>query len=148
MSEDAGANVRVVTLIQSIRVLVLVFVLPFWIEWAGGLQICGSPAETEGIRQLSIVEGLSLLVIGLIGWFAGIKLGLSGAAIVGPMCLSAILHVLGIIEATVPREVVNLAQVFVGIHTQPQIRRWVVGVLDFQLVTAVAQPIIFDNRAM
>src|SRR5262249_26347280 len=42
MGVDAGANVRAVTLIQATRIVLIVFLLPFWLQHFGGQKIGGA----------------------------------------------------------------------------------------------------------
>ena len=48
MAADAGANTRAVTLIQATRIVMIVFLLPVWLQWAGG--VAGPPAGGESRR--------------------------------------------------------------------------------------------------
>ncbi|HZA00754.1 MAG TPA: AbrB family transcriptional regulator, partial [Hyphomicrobiaceae bacterium] len=88
MAADAGANARAVTLIQATRIVMILFLLPIWLQWGGGVTI--ATALPRGVRfaDLNLVDALVLLALGWVGWRLAARLGLAGAPLVGPMLLS------------------------------------------------------------
>lgn len=122
MASDAGANTRAVTLIQATRIVLLVFALPFWVQWFGGHRIGG--ALPPGVRFVDflLVDAVMLVGLGWAGWRLALLLKLAGAPIVGPMILSGIAHAMGLTAAKVPIEVLIVAQVTLGIMLGAQFR--------------------------
>lgn len=111
----AGADLRRVTLIQAVRVCSIVFILPFWLQFVGGLPLGGAMPETVHVWQVRLVDAAAIVLMAWAGWRIAERLGMLGGSIVGPMALSAIAHVLGLTTAKVPLEVLILAQVSLGI---------------------------------
>lgn len=114
-AQDAGADLRRVTLVQAARVLTIVFALPFWLQFVAGLPLGGAMPSTLHIWQLPVVDGLVIAATAWAGWRIADRLGLAGGSVVGPMILSALVHGFGLTSAKVPVEVLILAQVTLGI---------------------------------
>ncbi len=115
MGEDRGANITTLGLIHSTRVVVLVFMLPFLINWLGGLDLGERSSILIGVWPDA--KGILILfACGAAGWWIAAKLGISGAAVIGPMALSAIVHLAGITEARPPMGLINMAQLVIGIY--------------------------------
>jgi uncharacterized protein len=122
MAADAGANPRTVTLIQATRIVLIVFLLPFWLQWVGGLTIAAVPPGAVRLHQFLLVDAVVMVALGWAGWRIAVYLGLAGAPLVGPMILSGVAHALGLTTAKIPLEVLILAQVTLGILLGAQFR--------------------------
>ena len=122
MAEDAGANPRTVTLIQATRIVLIVFLLPFWLQWVAGKSIGIFVPGAVHIHQLSPVDAMVLVTLGWAGWWIARRLGLAGAPIVGPMILSGLAHAFGLTAARIPQELLIFAQITLGILLGAQFR--------------------------
>jgi membrane AbrB-like protein len=122
MAADAGADARAVTLIQATRIVMIVFLLPFWLQWAGGFTIAAAVPPGTRFADLLLVDALVLVALGWAGWRLAVRLRLAGAPLVGPMILSGLAHAMGLTSARVPVEVLILAQVSLGIMLGIQFR--------------------------
>lgn len=140
MAEDAGANVRVVALVQSTRVLLLVFALPFWIEWSGGVEIGESGITKPALLDITPFDAITAIAIGVAGWLAASAMKLSGAALIGPMIASALFHVAGFGPVQVPNELINMAQLILGVHLGCLFK----GTTFRELVTPVSHGMLFS----
>lgn len=114
-AQDAGAEMRRVTLVQAARVLAIVFVLPFWLQFGSGLPLGGAMPKTLHVWQLTLLDAAVIVLLGWAGWRLATRIGLLGGAVVGPMILSGIVHVLGLTAAKVPVEGLVLTQLTIGI---------------------------------
>lgn len=112
---DSGANLRKVTLVQTARVLMIVCVVPFWLQYVGGLPLGGAVPKTLSIVDLPWTDGLMIIALAVIGWWMGIKMGLKGASMIGPLILSGVLHVVGFTAVKVPSEALIVVQITIGI---------------------------------
>lgn len=139
MGRDAGADQRKLSLAHATRVLMIVFAVPVWLQWSQGIAIGGRPASGVHISDLGPSDALNLLAIGVVGWLGAKRLGISGAAIVGPMLLSAVLHATGLVSAKVPRELINLAQIVLGTHAGCQF----IGITAREFTTTVAAGVAY-----
>ncbi|MEM1010384.1 MAG: AbrB family transcriptional regulator, partial [Myxococcota bacterium] len=75
-----------------------------------------------GIWEMTLIDLAMITGLGIVGWWLGAKLGIAGAAIVGPMILSALVHGLGWTTAKVPTELLILSQLTLGILLGAQFR--------------------------
>lgn len=123
MAESARANARAVTLIQLTRIVLIVFALPFWLQWHDGFDIA-TRALTGRIHlwELTPTDLAILFALGASGWWIADRIGLAGPAIVGPMILSGIAHASGLTAARMPFEVMTFAQITLGVLLGSQFR--------------------------
>ena len=122
MAADAGANPRTVTLTQATRIVLLVFLLPFWLQWVGGQTIGIFVPGAVHLHELTLGHAAMLIALGWCGWQIAERLGLAGAPLVGPMILSGVAHASGFTVARIPLEVLIFAQVTLGILLGAQFR--------------------------
>lgn len=116
MGRDAGASERQLTLAHSTRVLVIVFALPFWIEWSEHVQIGERASHVAHWTGFDPANVLVLLACAVIGWWGALKIGLSGAPLVGPMIACAAITISGLASLHMPVEILNFAQLALGTH--------------------------------
>ena len=111
--EEAGGNVRTMSLIHATRVLVIVTVAPFLMTTLYGADLNRPP----GLRlaDIPVLETAIMLVAGPLGWKIAERLRIFGAAILGPLILTAALSLAGLIHHRPPAEIVWAAQFFIGI---------------------------------
>lgn len=122
MAEDSGASGRTVTLVQASRILIIVFTLPFWLQWQSGVYISPTAASPARVLDMTLVDTLVLVSLGLGGWLTARWIGLAGAPIVGPMILSGLIHAFGFTAARMPVEILIVAQITVGTLLGSQFR--------------------------
>lgn len=116
MGHDLGASERTLALVHATRILVLVFLLPFFIQWVGDVELGARSQSGISLLDLSVWDYGVLTACGLFGWYVAARLKISGATVVGPMIVSAIVHMAGLTEARPPIELTNLAQWAIGVH--------------------------------
>jgi uncharacterized protein len=150
-AESAGADVRRVALLQAARVVTIVFALPFWMQFVGGLPLGGASPKALHIWQVSAIDAAMICLLAWGGWRIADKLGLTGGSVVGPMLASALAHALGLTAAKVPVEIVVLAQVTIGISIGAQFKgislREFIGVMSWGLAYAVILLVIAGTCA-
>lgn len=122
MAEDSGASGRTVTLVQATRILIIVFTLPFWLQWQSGVHISPTAASPVRVLEMSLIDAAILTSLGLFGWLGARAIGMAGAPIVGPMILSGLIHALGFTSARMPLEILVIAQITVGTLLGSQFR--------------------------
>lgn len=110
--EESGANIRSLTLIHATRLLVIVLVAPLIMVLAFDADLdnpIGEPAATLPLHEMLIMAAAAL-----IGWQVAARIGIFGAAIIGPMLLTAALSVGDVIHYRPPAEAILAAQFFIG----------------------------------
>ncbi len=114
IGHEMGGDEARLALVHTTRVLVIVSVLPFIIGSLEGIDLGAGARFGVPITEVSPVEQVLLFVAGLFGWWAAVKLRLTGATIVGPMIVSAAIHISGLSDARPPDEVIKGAQLILG----------------------------------
>lgn len=141
--QEAGGNVRALSLIHATRVLVIVAVAPAILTFGFGAELSnplGVPA-----KDLPIFEMLLMTIAGVFGWKFGERIGLFGASIIGPMIVTAALSLSGLINNRPPAEAILAAQYLIGVGigvgyvgiTMLELRRIVLAGVVFVLILAV-----------
>lgn len=111
--QEAGGDVRALSLIHATRVLAIVTLSPLLVTWLWQVDLTqppGQPASAMDPRDIAL-----MLAAGLIGWKLAERLRLFGASILGPMILTAALALAGLIDQRPPAEMIWAAQLFIGI---------------------------------
>lgn len=109
---EAGADARALSLIHATRILIVMTTAPVLLVTAFDVSLdapIGAPASSIPLHELAILLGAALL-----GWKGGERIGLFGAAILGPMIVAAVLSLTDILHTRPPAEAINVAQVFIG----------------------------------
>jgi len=112
--EEAGADVRALTLVHATRVLVIVSVAPFLMEAFYDVTVSGQPTPGVPFVETPLMQGLIMTACALIGWQGGKRIGLFGASIVGPLILAGAASLSGWLTQRPPMEAIIVAQFFIG----------------------------------
>lgn len=112
LGESMGGDARTISLTHGVRILLAVFLIAFYFRLFEGYD--GSQAPITAADSLPLWEIIALLACAFVGLYAGKRLRLPAPQIVGPMILSAGLHLAGVLEHRPPAEIVALAQVILG----------------------------------
>ena len=138
--QEAGGNARTISLIQATRLLIFVTIAPFALSHLYGLNLY----KPVGIaaRDLPLEQLLVMVVLALVGWWAGVKVKMFGAPMLGPMVIASVASLAGILHERPPREAILFAQVFVGLGigvyytglTVQELRRDIVSGMGYVLM--------------
>ncbi len=115
MGAEMGGDERNISLIHAIRIMLTVLVIPFWFRFyhgyvpggAGGLPGLGS------IRDFPL-DDFAILSACALGYPLAKLVRLPASALLGPMFLSALVHLTGLTSAKPPSEIINLSQLVIG----------------------------------
>lgn len=149
--EEAGGNVRTLSLVHATRVMVIVVALPFLLKgiWQADLSNPpGAPASTVPVQELLI-----MVVCALSGWWLAIRVGLFGASILGPMIVAAAAALTGLLHFRPPAEAIWAAQFFIGMSigvkysgvTMLEVRRDLVASLGFCVILIILTVIVVEG---
>lgn len=109
-----GGDARVISLVHASRVLFVVLTLPFAFQLLLGYEPESRPEIGPALTEIPLVDLALLTASGVVGYFGARLLKLPAAAVVGPMVLSAIVHLAGVTDDKPPEVIVAIAQVVVG----------------------------------
>ena len=140
---EAGGDPRALSLIHATRVLIIVTLAPAFLTLVYGARLTnpiGAP-----VTELPVGEMALMAAAALIGWKGGERIGLFGASILGPMIVTAVLSLSGLIHSRPPAEAILAAQFFIGcgigVHflgvTWGELTRVVLAGIAYVLVLAV-----------
>lgn len=110
--QQAGGDVRALSLIHATRVLVIVTLAPIILTLFYGVSLSrpvGASIVDMPWHQLAVMAAAAML-----GWKIGERVKLFGAPILGPMILTAALSLAGVVHMRPPAEAVLFAQLFIG----------------------------------
>lgn len=111
LGERFGARVDRVAAAQSLRILVVVIVIPFGYAWLG---VHGSDAYTPGARDV-VPRGLALLLLATFAGGAVVQwLGVANAFILGALAVAIPLTASGVTLSAMPAPLSNAAQCLLG----------------------------------
>ncbi|WMS44456.1 AbrB family transcriptional regulator [Acuticoccus sp. MNP-M23] len=139
---EAGGDVRALALIHATRVLIIVTLAPIIMIYGFDVALdnpIGAPASELPLWQMGL-----MVLLAVVGWKGGERLGLFGASILGPLILTAAFSLMGFIHSRPPAEAILVAQFFIGMGigvnyvgvTLPEIRRDVVAGFVYVLILA------------
>ena len=111
--EEAGGNVRAMSLIHATRVLVIIIALPILLTYIWGISLDKPPGDP--IKNFEIEQLIILGICGIAGWKIASFLGMFGASILGPLILTAIASITGILHTRPPVEAIWAAQYFIAL---------------------------------
>lgn len=114
MATEYGADVRTVSLSQSMRLLVTVFTIPLAFRIFGDFQPTGSVVFTVSNTPMTSLD-LALAFVGVIGgYWTGKLMRLPSPHLMGPMMGVAALNLAGMLSLQFPDPLVAAAQLVIG----------------------------------
>ena len=141
--EEAGGNVRAISLIHATRILVIVVALPFLLIGIWDTDLSNPPGVPA--LDIPVYELVLMAVCGIVGWRVARRVGLFGASILGPLILTGALTMAGGLHTRPPAEAIWAAQFFIGMSigvkyvgiTMQEIRHDLTAGLGFCLILIV-----------
>ena len=148
--QEAGGDIRALSLIHATRVMVIVVALPFLLQWVWSADLSnppGAPASSLPLSQMAL-----MVFCGIVGWQIAKRVGLFGASILGPLILAAIFALTGILEHRPPAEAIWAAQFFIGTSvgahyagvTGAEVRKDVIAAIGFCVILLVLTVIVAE----
>ena len=108
-----GGDERTIALSHSLRIMIVVLVIPVWFQLFGGYHPGARGPLGPDLSALGPVDWLMLLSC-LLAVGPAMRVRLPAAVLLGPMAVSALLHITGATAARPPGVLVALAQVAIG----------------------------------
>lgn len=108
----SGAKPAPIILAHSLRIVTTIVLIAFWFRIVEGHSVGAmSPAAPV---PLTILDGAMLLGAAVVGSFLGIKMRFPAPTFLGPLLVSALVHLTGLTQSAPPALVVGGAQVVLG----------------------------------
>ncbi len=116
MGEAQGADRRMLTMLQFLRLILCMVTVPVGFTLlTGGLVGSAAGVGMAGAELPLAARDVALLTIaGVGGYLLGQRLGIPGGVIIGPMLLSAAIHLAGLTRTVPPGWMIDLTQLVVG----------------------------------
>lgn len=115
MGEKAGADVTVLSMLQFLRIVLVVSIIPFgFLLWTGHAVGSAAGAQFGGGGAATMADYAILAAAGAVGLVVGLSLKIPAGQVIGPITASAIVHLTGLVETQPPAIAGVIAQIVVG----------------------------------
>ncbi len=116
MGEAAGADIRLVSTLQFLRLVLTILLVPLGFTWLTGQAVgSGAGVRIGGSATLDGVEALWLAAAAVVGGVLGRRAGLPAGIVLGPVLASGLVHLAGLADAAPPGWLIGVTQVVVGV---------------------------------
>lgn len=112
--EEAGADVRIVTLMQFLRIIVVVTLVPVGMSVWEGHTVGSAAGMSFGPGESDWHDIPLVLAIAVAGLWLGNRLHLPAAQLIGPLIVAGAVAMTGLVEIAAPGWLVAVAQVVLG----------------------------------
>lgn len=109
---EVGADLRRLSIVHSVRIVLVCFTIPFWIRLAEGVGV--GAVQRSLTAWMPPGDALLLAACGIVGYFLARRLRLAAPFLLGPLILSGAVHLAGLTAAKPPGLLIVAAQVVVG----------------------------------
>lgn len=116
LADDSGLDIKRISLAHALRITFVVICLPFLARIFLDIDSVDISNVSAGILDTPVMDLLLLLAAGITGYYIAVKIKLPGAHIIGPLFISALLHISGVTSARPPQEFINAAQIILGTY--------------------------------
>jgi membrane AbrB-like protein len=113
IGQSMGGDVRDIALVHSTRLALTLAVIGFWLTVTGHPPV-DALAPTPGGYSIGLVDALLLVGCAVVGVWLAERFKMDGGHFIGPMILSAAIHMAGLTEASAPNILAAVAQVTLG----------------------------------
>ena len=114
MGEEAGADVQMLAMLQFLRLILTIVIVPVAFSWMAGHAVGSAGGAAVAGHGFGPSDIAILAAAAILGAIAGVKLKLPAGHVLGPILLSAAVHIAGWTEAVPPRWLLMAAQVVIG----------------------------------
>jgi membrane AbrB-like protein len=117
MGEDAGADLKMLALLQFLRLILCILLVPLGFTAFTGAAV-GSAAGVAmpgAGGHPGVIDYAVLVVAGVVGSIGGRRIGLPAGIITGPILLSGGAHLAGLTHAIPPGWLILVTQLMVGV---------------------------------
>jgi uncharacterized protein len=108
-----GGDERVISMTHAARIMLVVVSIPLWYRFDSNFHVVTASAK-GGLLDFPLTDFAILTACAVVGALAARRIRMPAAPLVGPMVLSAAVHLAGLTTSQPPFELVAAAQVVIG----------------------------------
>ena len=112
IGEASGAKPAPIILAHSLRIVVTIALIALWFRIVEGQAVGASVGM--GSAPMTLTDAAVMLASAVLGSLLGTRLRFPAPTFLGPLLVSAVLHLVGLTESVPPALLVNAAQVILG----------------------------------
>ena len=109
-----GGDLRGLVLVHSLRIVVVVTLVPMMLQTFLGQDLSGRAAAADHAAEGGLVDWLILIVCGVAGYAFAKRVRVPGGVLIPTLVLSALVHGIGLTEMAPPGWLVALVLVVIG----------------------------------
>ncbi len=116
IGEQMGAEPRMLTMLQFLRLILTIILVPLAFGWMTGHSVGsgGGAVMTGADLPLGLRDVAIMLAAGAVGAWVGVRMRMPAGWITGPILLSGLAHLTGVIETVPPLWLLSVTQVVIG----------------------------------
>lgn len=114
MGEAAGADVALISVMQLLRLIICIVMIPFGFTLLTGSAVGSAAGEVIGAGPLRTSDIMLMVAAGVAGALIARALKFPAWVLTGPLLLSGALHATGLVTGGPPRWMIELAQFAIG----------------------------------
>jgi membrane AbrB-like protein len=112
LGEASGAKPAPIILAHSLRIVVTIVLIAFWFRIVEGHAVGAASGSMSG--PLTFIDAAVMFGSAVVGALLGLRLRFPAPTFLGPLLVSALLHLTGATESVPPALLVSVAQVILG----------------------------------
>lgn len=114
MGEEMGGDVRMLTMLQFLRLIVTIVAVPIFFTILTGHAVGSAGGATLSRSAMQWADLPWLIGAGVIGGYLGWRYKIPGGMVTGPILVSALVHLSGLAQGSPPGWLVSTTQVVIG----------------------------------
>lgn len=114
VGQEMGADDRAIVLAHASRIIIVVALVAIWFRFVQGIDLSDRSGFGTSFMEIPLIELGILFAAGVVGFVLGRALKLPAPTLLGPMLVSAVVHLTGLTTNPPPQELVIAAQVLLG----------------------------------
>lgn len=120
LADQAGADVRIVTVQHFIRIILVVSSVPLLFLIVSGNVVGSMAGESLSAQSYDSEDVLNIMIIAMTGLFGGWLLKIPVSHLMAPLLLALALSVFGVVTIEIPGWLQHLAQYMIGVSLGAQ----------------------------
>jgi|TARA_B100000315_G_C14575133_1_gene587520 hypothetical protein len=148
MGHHYGGDERLISIIQSIRLVMTVITIPMAFRFLAGYEPDGTVGTGASLGDIDVVDIPIVLALAILGYLAARRMRLPVPQLLGPMFAIGILSAAGLAEWQIPDGPVAFAQLVIGARIGATFRNIKVKTVGIQLIHAVIGSIVMIATAV